>query len=965
MAVNLQNINAKSVAKYVFLPGIIPRAKELGASGFGYLAFLFACVYRAVRILPATHPYVNPANIGKFGIIQVISAAADHVQVNRRNIDQIIVFLALLAAVILMFLQFAILLLAIFSGRAFAQTVSSPPFASMFVTQNPGTDIAFLMLDYVFGIPSGAAGGTTTFFGSNALVATGGPTPFQEGMHALFNFYNLAILVVAVLIFLYFVMVVVIETAQTGVPFGQRFSKLYAPFRLIAAIGLLVPLNYGFNGAQYITLYAAKLGSSFATNGWILFNENVQNPMGSPNSSLVAKPRPPAVDELLFFSSVYHACREAYFIGTPKSYMEPDRGGRRISPYLIVNGSPEDFLTFSYTDAKKEFGNTEIEVVLGEKSATEHQSYAGGVRPYCGRITISLSNDNPPNYTAGGAGGDGRGGGEGETGVRGLEQIYYIMMQALLKPSGGYKQFSAFGERAAQVHGLNSSGKSCHKSGDIGDGGTCQNDWNPQPHVFINQLNSFQTSVRVSAETAYQEYRNGLDHKLSEELKKRGWGGAGIWYNTIADINGVFTSALYATPSVRRYPEVMEEVRKQRQMNTNASGSCVMFEPNLGNDQDVDFRETSDTALINAMNGAYKYFACGSKFGQDKADTTGAAGTPGQCDIGYQTGTTGQNDMGANVFINVVSLIFGINGLFDIRCNSQIDEATGQPRVHPLAQLATVGRSLVENSIRSMGMAVGAAFGAGIAGVLSPSLGAALQSASGMFVGIATIGLTAGFILYYILPFLPFIYFFFAVGSWVKSIFEAMVGVPLWALAHLRIDGDGFSGRAAAGGYFMIFEIFLRPIFTVLGLVGGMAVFGALAVMLNELFDLVTVNITGAVPGESTSSLDVGKIESLRRGVIDQFFFTIMYTILLYMMATSSFKMIDTIPKGVMRWIGSNVSTFNDNKGDPTANLTQYTAIAGSQISPQILQGITEGAGTAGKLGGGLISEMTGANKTQ
>jgi hypothetical protein len=195
-------------------------------------------------------------------------------------------------------------------------------------------------------------------------------------------------------------------------------------------------------------------------------------------------------------------------------------------------------------------------------------------------------------------------------------------------------------------------------------------------------------------------------------------------------------------------------------------------------------------------------------------------------------------------------------------------------------------------------------------------------------------------------------YFFFAVGSWVKSIFEAMVGVPLWALAHLNIDGEGLPGKAAVGGYFLILEIALRPIFTVFGLIGGMAVFGAMAVGLNNLFDLVVMNITGASPGANTgSTIVMGSIESLRRGVVDQFFFTIMYALLLYMMATTSFKMIDQIPQNVMRWIGSSVPIFNDNKQDPTQGLTSYVSLAGSQILPNMMNGVT---GVARGTGAGL-----------
>ena len=54
MADNTLNINAKSVAKYVLLPGIIPR-EGAGYGRSAYLAFLFACITGG-GILPPTIP---------------------------------------------------------------------------------------------------------------------------------------------------------------------------------------------------------------------------------------------------------------------------------------------------------------------------------------------------------------------------------------------------------------------------------------------------------------------------------------------------------------------------------------------------------------------------------------------------------------------------------------------------------------------------------------------------------------------------------------------------------------------------------------------------------------------------------------------------------------------------------------------------------------------------------------------
>src|SRR5690606_4967734 len=117
--------------------------------------------------------------------------------------------------------------------------------------------------------------------------------------------------------------------------------------------------------------------------------------------------------------------------------------------------------------------------------------------------------------------------------------------------------------------------------------------------------------------------------------------------------------------------------------------------------------------------------------------------------------------------------IFGTRGLFDMCANTD---------THPLAQLSILGKWLIESSIRNMGMSLAFAVGGALP---IPVAGPALAAISKILLSVASVTLTLGFMLFYVLPFMPFLYFFFAVGGWVKGLFEAMVGVPLWALAHL------------------------------------------------------------------------------------------------------------------------------------------------------------------------------------
>ena len=74
----LQGVKPKTVAKYMILPGIMPRLRDFFENGFTWLAVLMASIYSTVRLLPQDHPYLNPENKGRFGIRHVIAEAANN-----------------------------------------------------------------------------------------------------------------------------------------------------------------------------------------------------------------------------------------------------------------------------------------------------------------------------------------------------------------------------------------------------------------------------------------------------------------------------------------------------------------------------------------------------------------------------------------------------------------------------------------------------------------------------------------------------------------------------------------------------------------------------------------------------------------------------------------------------------------------------------------------------------------------
>lgn len=878
------------------LPAVVPRLRAFAQDGFGWLALLLALTYRNARILPPHHPYCNSANKGRFGIRHVIAEAANHLVFRRENIDQIIIFFAMLAGIVLLFAQFGLLMLMIVTKSAFA---APAPFAGMFNTPNATDDIALTLLAMVFGVPNffctQPSGACTAYEGTVSL-----PTPFHYGLQGLFQFYSLAILLVGVLILLYYVILMIGETAQTGTPFGRRFAHIYAPLRLVIAVGLLVPVNYGLNSAQYITLTAARMGSGFATNTWVLFNSTMTNATGLTDGSLIARTVAPDIQYLMNFMMLVQACRYAYeynssVAGTPQIIVEA---------YFVKPGASAP-LSPSYSAASTFYNDGDITVRFGKLDTAQYDDQTGGVFPFCGEITVHRVDKTQP-------------------GVLQMGDTYLDLINQMWNNV----QEQDFGRRAAVLY-IGGGPIPCF-TGSIP--GPCTQLPNYAWKATREQFYQLQLESRVIA--AWNNIRTSTTFAVPAALQARGWGGAGIWYNRIAQWNGAFIAAVKQMPSPSTLPWPMLQVQNQRRGEAANISDDDRFNPQI-NGHDIPFEKAYEFYAAVTLHHVYRYW---------------------NMDPAIEATDTKNH---ANKVINAISMIFGLDGLFRIRENHD---------VHPLAQMVAMGKGIVDAAVRNLVLAIGSsAIAGGLDGAFGDHVaGAAFGTISGILVTFTTIGLTVGFILYYVLPFLPFMYFFFAVGGWVKSIFEAMVGVPLWALAHLRVDGNGIPGDLAMNGYFLIFEIFIRPILTVFGLLASLAIFTAMARVLHEIFPLVTQNATGFSASDDTSVpvlLYVSMIGlgfEVKRDPIDEFFFTILYTIIVYLMATSSFKLIDQIPNNILRWMGAGVQSFSDRRDDPTQGLTQFAAIGGSQISGQMTGVLTSGARGAGELVGGTGRAVVG-----
>lgn len=1008
----MQNLKTKDVITYATMPRVVPRLKSLFGSGFGYIAFLLAHVYYMVRLLPQNHPYLLSENIGRYGIRHVLTEVSRNLTFSMKHLDQLLIYFVTLAGILMLLAQFILMV--------YAMVISPAMAFSWFTTYAARDDIAFNLLDQVFGVPgvfctftlppvAGIVPGTigcTEYAESNSLwtisagtFSVGNRTPFHEALHELFRFYSIGLLLIAVLIFLYFVVVIVVETAVTGTPFGQRFQNVWVPVRLVVALGLLMPINFGLNSGQYIVLYTAKWGSGLATNGWISFNASIvansifsgaggANPMGE-RYSLLAFPEVPDITTVVEAMSLVHSCAYAYqrinaekanttidngtYPERSANYTTGFEGQFMIQPYLIKqpsagmtdaqigdsdiegNSAPRLFIQdqndVSYMDALGFYYASDIIIRFGEfknrNGTPVYQNETGGVKPLCGDIRVPVVDVSDP-------------GGAGAAPARGgpdhMLRHYYTLVMRLWFDDVRMRQFARLSVEHAIGKDSLISDAFCNGNETLGGGGSLSGqgtgfpgfpadaaaclengpneDWKVGRGTTGGVVTEYQADLLLATRQAWSNYvQNSTFANIELQVLLRGWGGAGIWYNKLAEMNGGWMDGVRSIPQLDRFPDVMEQVSKIKQQNNETNNPFDKYNPTLKADSEG---APAKKIKLDRPPGELE------KVAEPLAEVF-AFWNP---DTGPKNSDDSTRIPTENIFVSAMHLLLGTRGLTSIRGANQ--------HLHPLAQLVAVGKGLVNSAVFNMAASSVTTFLGGMLRAMgkASSFAGFAEAASNVFYSMAFLGLTAGFVLFYVLPFLPFLYFYFAVASWVKAIFEAMVGVPLWALAHMRIDGEGLPGDAAQNGYFLIMEIFIRPILTVFGLIAAVIILSTQVRILNLIWDLVTANAAGYTAGFDVIGTNTVTDLNFGRPVIDQFFFTIVYTMICYMLALSSFKLIDKIPDNILRWAGAGVSSFGDIDQDQVESLNRYAAVGGLTVGNQAAGAVRDASkGIGGAVG--------------
>ena len=861
--------------RYALLPGIVPRVGRLLGGGFAVVSWYMGLALNAAGLLPSRHPCLRAANYGRFNLFAVLAAAAERLELRWDQADRILIFTCILAGLALLFAQLVLVVLAVVLSTPAVAAAVDYPFVEWFVVDNPSQYIDRIILDRVFGVPGVFESCVSTgvecvdMYGNPLPSSTATfPFPIHVALHGLFGFYSNAMAMVAAVIVLYFAVVVTVETATTGTPFGKRFSHAWALPRVILFAALMIPTPIGVSMGQMAVLHVAKYGGAFATNAWNQFNETLSAEYVGRADSYLAVPNPPEAGALVQFMFTAKACQIL------ENSLHGDKQGpvdaylvRGVGDGLLEGGENyKDFVGTSYADAQKFTGYGTIAIRFGIRDADKHSDERGFVKPVCGQITIEPQDLNEV----------------------ASQDLYadYMQIVADMWQDEDFENAATCLLKRSLPHAPDP-------------------DCRPVPDAVFAQgvTQAYQAKISAAIRASKDAHRGDT---VPPELLAKGWAGAGMWYDRISRMSRAFTSAVLGVPQPGAMPLLMAEVAELRAAalkDTTQDGAGQRYNPSLAGDKAVELQEYpfgDGVQVASALNKAYTLF-----------DVAQAVNAPEKTSSG-------------SWFLDAVNYMLGTQGIFDIRYNAD---------VHPLAQITALGKAVIERSVQHL-------FVGGVSWVaekITPKkVSSIIKAGSNLMFTFGMIGIVIGFILAYTTPFMPMLYFLFAVSGWIKGVFEAMVAVPLWALAHLRIDGDGLPGRDASAGYMLLLEIFLRPILIVAGLLAAMMIFTGTVTVFHEIYDLVLLNLAGH--GRLEVAPGMTNIE-LYRGPVDEFFFTVIYVVVVYMVGASCFKLIDEIPNQLMRWIGFQVQTFQEGVEDQAAALQQRVYSGTMLLSNQAKEG--------------------------
>jgi conjugal transfer/type IV secretion protein DotA/TraY len=649
---------------------------------------------------------------------------------------------------------------------------------------------------------------------------------------------NLLVLAIGGLLFTYNIVVGVLQTAHEGQVLGRRWSSLWAPLRIVFASALLIPLpnGGGYNSLQYIVGYLVKGSTTGANAVWAEVTDAILT-----QSVPIAGATPPHYASIIQHIWNMEVCRAV--------------------------------VRLQYRDAGLWDGSSSLSApIVGD---TREEMRALLDNPMLGNIALAYFVDESAIIRFGGRPGSGLP--EEVCGAIALPEVPASILEAerdqAPAPSGqaaapSWDALIPSGEfRKAHLEAVVGAILALRPAAEaaVANAAARGQTWPSLDLAKISADIRTLLNERVLAVVRETSTNSERARRILEEfLAEAGWTEAGAWYMLLARINNELTQVLGATSTAAAQPGYIPFLRRIAD-----PGSMTSYAFQMGAGPAANLGE--DAAIEQAVS---------LKGGADQVFFRAAARAP-EAQFRVPSSLIYDAAGGGDVVSDFILEEFGLTGA-DILSPvlATFDPGTAGD---PMLAVINLGSEVLTVLSGAIAAVVGAAVLTNVALAFLQAIDAFTNLIFAAAAGAAIM-----------LPLMPFLIWVIAVTGYFLLVAEAVIAAPLWAIAHLRADGEGISGQAAARGYSLLLALTLTPVLMLFGLVVGMVIYKITGTMVNIGFYYVM------------QSMMTDSVVSIAWLV--GFSLLLVLLLLAYLVIIErSFSYIATLPANVLRWIDASL----------------------------------------------------------
>lgn len=452
--------------------------------------------------------------------------------------------------------------------------------------------------------------------------------------------------------------------------------------------------------------------------------------------------------------------------------------------------------------------------------------------------------------------------------------------------------------------------------------------------IFSKASKDYQTDVSFTLPKEHYGKLKNVEHSI-DDFKYGGWAGAGMWFLKIGQSESAITNAKYDGTVVSKTPSFCNLIDPQtKRVNSGCQESYDTFK--AGSELiDEIYKSPSGNSIIKSTDSSNP--DGNSNFSNSTSDMTQKCLSEDDCSLSV-TDVKGYASGAAHFVLSAMAS----NHTMDSDGN-QSDVSGGFLSMNglqnPFLTLSTIGHTMNKVALSVVAIAFALKVASGFSKnffatvVVGESASEALQFAAMLLMPLIITLLSSGFVLAYLIPFLPVLAWINMMVGYLITVIEAVTAAPLAAIQLLTPEGKGIVGTRLERAMQLLIVVILKPTLMIIGMLAAISISSVAFSIFNSFF-------------WQAVSIGIGS------GPIDFVAVLLIYTSSALALAKLVVSIMHTLPVHILEWFAAGTGGRSFGEGNVEGGLENSAKELKSTSESFIARGMQGGKKPGGKPGG-------------